>query len=130
MDNQPDFSARQIRQQLLSFSIALLVLSGVVSLTKAQLWLWPTPLSMVILGYAIWAPEKLKFLVNGMNTVHNYIGKLSFGILFFLFITPLSWIIRMTRSSQIPLALEQEATSYWNTPEREETLAEDFEKQF
>ncbi|MDW6003267.1 hypothetical protein [Vibrio mangrovi] len=121
---------KQIRTRLFALSCGLLILSVVMSLSKETLWIWSVPFAVIIFLYAVIAPLKLTVVVRMMDKLHIQIGKGLFWILFFIFITPLSWLLRLIRPGLIPLKIDDRAPSYWTTSEKDAVTPDDLKKQF
>ncbi|ASA56524.1 hypothetical protein [Vibrio gazogenes] len=130
MVNNVSVGRQQIRIRLLALSCGLLIFSGVMSFVKEAMWIWTVPFAVIILLYALIAPMKLQFVIKAFDKIHALIGKGLFWVLFFIFITPLSWLLRLFRPKLLPLKIDKHLSSYWGEPEKDAITSDDFKKQF
>lgn len=130
MINNTLIGIQQIRIRLLALGCGLLMFSAVMSFVKETIWLWTVPFAVIVLLYALIAPMKLQFLIKTFDKIHTLIGKGLFWVLFFIFITPLSWLLRLFRPKLIPLKIDKNISSYWGEPEKDTLTSDDFTKQF
>lgn len=87
---------------------------------------------LVILGLV--APAILKPLQKVWMTLAILMGwvmtRLIISVVFYLAITPIALILRITGKDLLDLKLEPEKTSYWKSRPSDERSASDYERQF
>ncbi|WP_409421571.1 hypothetical protein ABHF91_00560 [Pseudaeromonas sp. ZJS20] len=108
----------------------MILFTIIFSIAKQELWPWLLPFAFVLSAFAILAPQCLISVIKIMDKLHWFIRKVLFFVLFFIFITPLSLLLRAIRPEMVVVNTNRKASSYWETPEKKSYHPDDFHKQF
>lgn len=119
-----------VRKKLIALGCGLIVLSIIISLKKGNLWLWPEPIAVILFLYAAFSPLKLLFIIHALDKIHAYLGRTIFWVVFYFFITPFGWLLRLARPGIMPLKISHKIPSYWKSPDLKKISPDDFDKQF
>ena len=121
---------KKLQRKLISLGTGLTIFSIAVSYFKQEYWLWPLPLALLLISFGLVAPWKLNFIIKGLDRGILYFRKSLFFLLFFVFITPSSFILRLIRPSVISLNISPLQKSYWEELKDSEEYSNDLNKQY
>ncbi len=120
---------KMIRRKLLSLGGGLFFFSMMAVYFKQEYWFFPLPLVFLLVSFALFSPLKLNFIIKLTEKTTLYLRKILFSILFFSFITPCSFILRIIRPAVIPLKISPKKASYWEEFNKKE-YSSDLNKQY
>ena len=131
MNCQKDnLSIKKVRRRVSFSGVGLIILSIIMSYLKKDYWLWSLPPACLLFLFAAFAPLKLFIIIEGIDRGSYYLRKVLFFLLFFLFITPSSIILRAIRPTLIPLKISTKQRSYWENVRKAKEDTINFQKQY
>ena len=115
-------------------ALAFMVIT-VIFYLKRQIYLNPAIIaSFLFLGAGIFRPQVLKhFYIIWMklaNILSWIMTRVILTIVFFLVLTPLGIIVKLTGRDLLDLKMDKNALSYWTKAEKKEFKKEDYYRQF
>ena len=119
----------------LIFGIGLFVLSVLIYAIHRRynpLFLWQIPLVSILLGMIfpvlLWPFQKVWMI---LGIILGYImSRVLLSLVFFLVLTPIALIARISGKDFLHREIENRAVTYWNYRDRSAKSAEDYERQF
>jgi hypothetical protein len=125
---------KELKKFGLTVGIALLVLGGILFLLKKSFFHCFPGTGGVLILLALVLPVvllPLQKLWMAFSIVMGWVmTRVILTILYYLVLTPISLVARLTGKQFLELKWNRSQSSYWNYRERREFKKEDFEKQF
>jgi hypothetical protein len=127
----PPLTARDLRIFGITFAAAFAVTLGLIVplIRRAHFAFWPWAIAAVFLLFALAAPEALRRFHTLWMWLGHRLGaiqsRIILSIVFFLIVTPLGWLMRLTRKSR---GFDRGAATYRipSTPRAAKTMERPF----
>lgn len=138
MRNAPSFVPSDSFNRSFGFlAMALCAAGAVVAQTRHAVIGWSVAALLGALGMgalALWAPRSLTPFSRAWMGLGRLMGRvvnpLVFGLMFFVLITPVGWVMRLRGRDALKLRLDPSARSYWVDRRPPGPRPESFKHQF
>jgi hypothetical protein len=118
----------------LLLSVFLAILAGISFWKGASLYVYSIPLAVVVLGFSLVIPKILKFIylpwMAGATVIGWLMSHIILTILYYLVITPIGRILKLTNRDILDEKINPNKPSYWVPREDRVIDKRVFERQF
>ncbi len=128
--SKDNLNIKKVRRRIFFSGVGLIILSIIMSYLKADYWLWSLPPACLLFLFAAFAPLKLLVIFKVIDKGFYYLRRVLFFLLFFIFITPSSIILKTIRPTLIPLKISAKQKSYWENASKGKEKITNFQKQY
>lgn len=118
MENIPELDAAGLKKFALTLALTIAMLFGVLVpwLFNLHVPLWPWLVSGVVLSWSLCVPRSFRILYRTWMVFGQVMNRIStlilLGIIFYLVITPMGFILRRGGKTQIKLDCDETISSY------------------
>ncbi len=134
MTERIDASRRNVRKFGILFGILGALLAAYMIYRGSGHWYWPAGASLFFFLSGVAAYPVLKPLYIGWMTFAFALGwvntRLLLGIFFYIILTPIGLILRLTGKDLLDKRIDRKAPSYWKKRDRTATDRSQYERLF